>query len=151
MKRLFLLVLVLLSISSSVFAECYLDETRWKWLFSTDECGVYYDKNTARIKSPSVFEVWACSYFPGGTSCTISACKEAGRDKTEHYHFVRAEYNSDHYTYIDKNYLINDSNGKIIFSYDVPPYMQSSASVYPGTIGEDILIKVKQDLYKYRR
>ena len=119
MKRLFLLVLVLLSISSSVFAECYLDETRWKWLFSTDECGVYYDKNTARIKSPSVFEVWACSYFPGGTSCTISACKEAGRDKTEHYHFVRAEYNSDRYTYIDKNYLINDSNGKIIFSYDV--------------------------------
>lgn len=151
MKRLFLLVLVLLSISSSVFAECYLDETRWKWLFSTDEFGIYYDKNTARIKSPTVFEVWTCFYFPGGTSCDRTVCVDAGKDRAEHYHFTREEYNSDRYTYLCKNYLINDSNGKVIFSYDVPPYMQNSTSVYPGTVGEDIMIKLKQDLYKYRR
>lgn len=150
MNKLFVLVLLLLSISSSVFADCNLDESRWKWLFSTDNYGCYYDRNTAKIKSTSTFEAWICDYFPGHASCRFSSCINAGKDTSEHYHYTKSEYNSDRYTVLYKIMICRDKYGGVIDSIEGSPY-DKPYPVIPDSIGEDIMLKIKQDLYKYRR
>ena len=150
MKKLFVLVLLLLSISSSVFAACRLDESRWKWLFSTDEYGLYYDRNTAIVKSASNFEVWICHYYPGNTSCGYDTCVKVGKSYAEHYHYLKTEFNSERYTITVKGMMIRDNKGNVIDSIDVPSYAQKSNSITPDSIGEDMMLKIKQDLYKYR-
>ena len=150
MKRLLLLTLLLLSISSSVFAACHLDESRWKWLFSTDEYGCYYDRNTANIKSASTFEVWTCNYYPGNTSCNLQPCIDARKSNTEHYHYCNVEFNSERFTILFKGIVVRGNDGRVVFSANAPSYAQKPDPITPDSVGEDMMLKIKQDLYKYR-
>ena len=145
-----MLILLLVSFTTSVFAECNLDESRWKWLFSTDNYGCYYDRNTAKIKSTSTFEAWICDYFPGHASCGFSSCANAGINNKEHYHYCKDEYNHERYTVRYRSMLIRDNYGRVIDSVEESPY-DKAYPITPDSVGEEMMLKIKQDLYKYRR
>lgn len=150
LKKILLFALLFVSFTTSVFAEFNLDESRWKWLFSTDQYGCYYDRKTAKIKSASTFEVWTCEYYPGHSSCGDSDCVNARINNAEHYHYWLTEFNSNRYTYTAKYLLIRDTNGNVIDSIDGSSYAKPS-SIMPDSVGEDTMLKIKQDLYKNRR
>lgn len=155
MKKIIFVFTVLFAflLSSVGLASCNLDESRWKWLFSTDEYGCFYDKNTAIIKSASTFEVWTCNYYPGNTSCRYVACVDTRKDTTEHYHYFRIEYDSERYTAWCKNIMFRDNAGRIIGSFDSheAPQYNKPLPIPPDSINESTMLKIKQDLYKYRR
>ena len=150
LKKILFFALLFVSFTTSVFAECNLDESRWKWLFSIDQYGCYYDRNTAKIKSASTFEVWTCDYYPGHSSCNSPECVNSRINNTEHYHYWLTEFNSNRYTYTAKYLLIRDTNGNVIDSIDGSSYAKPS-SIMPDSVGEDTMLKIKQDLYKNRR
>lgn len=147
MRRFILLVLLLVSISSSVFAECRLDETRWKRVSSAGTYVIYYDKNTAVIKSPAVFEVWTSDYYSGGVTCKYPACINAGLDKIEHYHDTRVEFNSENYTFLHKELIAKDNRRYLLYSIPIPTEKQIIRSISPESMGERIMKTIKQDLY----
>ena len=60
------------------------------------------------------------------------------------------EFNSNRYTYTAKYLLIRDTNGNVIDSIDGSSYAKPS-SIMPDSVGEDTMLKIKQDLYKNRR
>ena len=148
MKKILLLTLIILSFTTSVLAGCNLDESRWKWLFSTDKCGCYYDRNTANVKSESDFEVWICDYYPGIASCDAPVCIEAAKDKEEHYHYKKIEYYTKYYTYMIKYFLYRDSKGNVIASDEVP--FHKAKPVPPNSIGEAQMTKIRADINQFR-
>lgn len=153
MKKIILLTLLFISFTTSAFAEFKLDESRWKWVFSTDKFGCYYDTNTAKIKSVSVFEVWYCNYYPGHTSCGFLPCINVKQDTTEHYHYSRTEFDAERYTAFCKNIIFRDNNGRVFSSYESSeaPQYNKPVPIIPDTVVETVMLKIKQDLYKYRR
>lgn len=152
LKRIILLTLLFISFTTSVFATCNLDQSRWKWLFSTDQCGFYYDRNTATIKSASTFEVWLCLYYPGNTtSCGLGPCIKARVNNSEHYHYIRNEFNTQRYSGTYKGMLIRNYKGDTVYSDTLPLHRQRSETIYPDSLGENVMLIIKQDLYNYRR
>ena len=146
MKKVFFLLLLAVSFCMSAFAECTLDQNRWKYLYSTDECGYYFDTLTVNMdKVNSSFDVWECNYFPGNVSaCSWPVCKEKGVSSTEHYHYTLTTYDYKNRTMIFKSFIARDSNGKIIFTYDQPSYLQKPNRIAPDTIGEMNILLIKK-------
>ena len=146
MKRFLLLLLLLLTVCSSAFAECNLNQARWKYLYSTNEYGFYFDTLTLNVNSSgSTFEVWECNYFPGKVSaCNWPNCKEKGLESSEHYHYVLTEYDYRKRTLTYKSFVGRDNNGKVIVSYDEPSYLQKTITIVPDTIGEVNFLAIKK-------
>ena len=146
MKKFFILLMLLLTVCSSAFAECNLDQNRWKYLYSTDSYGFYFDTLTINEdKVKSLFEVWECNYFPGKVSaCTWPQCKEKGLESAEHYHYVLSEYDYKQRTVNFKSFIGRDNKGNVIVSYDKPSYLQEATRIVPDTLGEMNLLLIKK-------
>ena len=111
MKRIFCLVLLsTMLISSIVFAKCNLDTTRWIWVTSNEELGIFVDSRTIKINYGNV-EFWSCLYYPSG-------CKW---HDGEHYHYCNSvidfnrnlEWGKAMYCYNSSGQLIDDFRHKV--------------------------------------
>ena len=63
MKKVFCLVLMIcMFISSVASAECNLDMTRWRWVGSNSNYGLFIDSKTIKPLYGNKIEFWVCSY-----------------------------------------------------------------------------------------
>lgn len=145
MKKVVILLMLLLAVCSSAFAKCNLDMNRWRYLASTSNYGVYFDTVSLDVnKGNSSFEVWTCTYYPGSYSnCAYSLCEEKGVHTSEHYHYTLSEYNYKQRTYNLKSILTRDNLGKVIFSADMPSFLQKAEKLPPESDGEFIMERIK--------
>ena len=145
MKHLLLLLMLVITVSSSAFAECNLDTDRWKYLGSTSNCAFYFDTvSLTDNKVSSSFEVWECHYYPGKYSdCELSLCKEKGKNTSEHYHYQLMEYDYNRRTYTLKSILMRDSHGTAFSSLEIPSYLQQTHKIPPDSDGEFVMQRIK--------
>ena len=145
MKKVFVLLMFILSICSSAFAECNLDMNRWKPLVTNNNYSLFFDTASIDVNDADTsFNVWECEYFSGNnTKCNFALCKERGLQSSEHYHYILTEYNYKHRTIKSKSATLRDSNGKILLTHDYPLHLQKTHSIVPDTAVETIMLKIK--------
>ena len=145
MKKVFVLLMFILSICSSAFAECNLDMNRWKPLVTNNNYSLFFDTASIDVNDADTsFNVWECEYFSGNnTKCNFALCKERGLQSSEHYHYMLIEYNYKHRTIKSKSATLRDSNGKILLTHDYPLHLQKTHSIVPDTAVETIMLKIK--------
>ena len=101
MQKLMVLVMLMLTICTSAFAEsvedvlkdCKLDKNRWKvveW-FKEDNFVRFYDSQSVSYPGPGQFDAEICDYYYGAT-CRENNCKQVG---TKHYHTEKWGFNPD--------------------------------------------------------
>ncbi len=137
MKRIILILTVLFTflLSSVGFASCNLDLSRWEWVTSNDDFGVFFDTQTLKY-SNNYANVWECFYYP-------SSC-EQHPNVGEHYHYCLYSINYANNTACFKSYIDRDSRGNVLGSgsFSFVEYRP----ITPDSIGEGIAIAVRKRL-----
>lgn len=114
----FLLALMLLTFSSVCSAAP--EQSRWQWVTSTDEVGVYIDRQTMNYNRYSnTVTAWVFYWYPSENS-----------ELLEQY-----EFNYDKRTFIILAILLRKDN-EVIFSHTYTPYERTASPVYPDTLVE---------------
>jgi len=144
MRKTLLLLMVIMSICTSVFAEYKLDTNRWElYNVFNDEFFEFFDTQSIRIKSPSEFSAWTCKqFFDNGIECGFTVCKRKGIDKKRHFHFEYSDYNFDTYTSTTRSLVIRNSEGKTIDSTVFPN--PTPSPVMPESVGETTMLQIKK-------
>ena len=154
MKKILVFLMVLLAISSSVFAkdkttqsgnpklteeerrefaealfviiDSKLDLKRWEFVtVSKSNDYLFIDKETITMPYSDTLEVWECAFRPAGKgSCESPTCKEKKIDTAKHYHYTRRKYDLSHLNFTIISLSTKDENGTTILSFDLPYYMQ---------------------------
>ena len=133
-KMVTVLFVVLMLLSSSVVsAECNLDTTRWRWVGSDSYVGLFYDKVNLKKLNNNLVEFWSCYYYPNG-------CK---KHFYEHYHYCLTRTNYNDFTDSLRSVVVKDSNGFVVDSFNF--YYDKFEPILPGSVAEDIVLKVKYD------
>ncbi len=135
MKKVIFIVAVLFTflLSSVGYASCDLDTSRWEWVASNDEFGVYYDTQTIKY-SNNFAEAWACYYYP--YSCKIHP------NEGEHYHYILYYFYYGSRTMGMKAYVCRDGGGRVLES-DSFSYVKTDP-ILPESIGEGIAMAVRK-------
>jgi len=152
MKKLMLLVLLLLTVCSSVFAEsiddvlkdCKLDRNRWKiveW-FKSDRFVRFYDSESVSVTGPGQFETIIYDYFYSGI-CNSENCKQRGN---KHYHSEKVGFNATKSTSTLRSISTKDSNENVIDSYDYPIKLQIASEFDKKSIEAKTMLKIKDSL-----
>ena len=152
MKKLMMLVMLLLTICSSAFAEsiddvlkdCKLDRSRWKvveWC-KADNYVRFYDSKSVSVTGPGQFETIIYDYFYNGT-CNSDSCKQRGN---KHYHSEKVGFNTTKSTSTLRSFATKDANENVIDSYDYPAKMQIAAEFNKKSIEAKTMLKIKDSL-----
>lgn len=152
MKRLMVLVMLLLTVCTSAFAEsiddvlkdCRLDRNRWKvveW-FKADNYVRFYDSESISVTGPGQFETIIYDYFYSGI-CKSDSCKQRGN---KHYHSEKVGFNSTKSTSILRSISTKDANENTIDSFDYPAKMQIAAEFNKKSIEAKTMLKIKDSL-----
>ncbi len=136
-KILFVLTIFLVFLLSPLcFAKCELDQTRWEWIVSTDDYGVFLDTQTVKNFDNSA-EVWICWYLP--SSCEFH--KSIG----EHYHYNLFSINYRNNTYGLKSYINRDSIGRVTDSHTFSSVRYEP--IPPDSVAEMFAMVAKKKIY----
>lgn len=152
MKKLMLLVMLLLTICSSAFAEsiddvlkdCKLDRNRWKvveWS-KADNYVRFYDSESVSVTGPGQFEAIIYDYFYSGI-CKSDSCKQRGN---KHYHSEKVGFNATKSTSILRSISTKDVNENTIDSFEYPAKMQIAAEFNKKSIEAKTMLKIKDSL-----
>lgn len=135
MKKIILILAVLFAFlfSSVSFASCNLDLSRWQWITSTDECGIYIDTQTIKYSNNNA-EVWECYHYPH--SCEVHT------NIGEHYHYFLFLINYNNNTNGMKAYMGRDGNGRVLDSFS-ESYVRYDP-IPPDSNAEAIAITVRK-------
>lgn len=171
MKKVIVLLMVLLALSSSVFAKDKADQTkmteaekrvlvevlngiadskldlkRWEFVsVDTENNYIFIDKETIATPYSDTLEVWECYFRRAGEgSCNSKICKEKNIDTAKHYHYSRYKFDLSHLKQTVTSMSVKDESGKVVFSIDVPSYLQKDFEIFPESMGEKIMLKVKE-------
>ena len=153
MQKLMVLVMLMLTICTSAFAEsvedvlkdCKLDKNRWKvveW-FKEDNFVRFYDSQSVSYPGPGQFDAEICDYYYGAT-CRENNCKQVG---TKHYHTEKWGFNPDKSTGTLRAFATKDANGNTVVFYNYPANMQIANQIKSKSIEGRTMLKVK-DLLK---
>ena len=152
MKKLMMLVMLLLTICSSAFAEsiddvlkdCKLDRNRWKvveWC-KVDNYVRFYDSKSVSVTGPGQFETIIYDYFYNGT-CNSDSCKQRGN---KHYHSEKVGFNATKSTSTLRSFATKDANENTIDSFEYPAKMQIAAEFNKKSIEAKTMLKIKDSL-----
>lgn len=152
MKKLMMLVMLMLTICTSAFAEsmedvlkdCKLDRNRWKvveW-FKEDNFVRFYDSLSISYPGPGQFDAEICDYYYG-TTCRENNCKQTG---TKHYHTEKWGFNPDKSKGTLRAFATKDANGNMVDSYNYPANMQIANQIKSKSIEGRTMLKVKDSL-----
>ena len=152
MKKLMLLVMLLLTICSSAFAEsiddvlkdCKLDRNRWKvveWS-KADNYVRFYDSESVSVTGPGQFETIIYDYFYSAI-CKSDSCKQRGN---KHYHSEKVGFNATKSTSILRSISTKDANENTIDSFEYPAKMQIAAEFNKKSIEAKTMLKIKDSL-----
>ena len=136
MKKIFITFLILLLnllFSVSVFAKLDLDTHRWKWITSNEKIGLFYDTQTVKKINDHLIECWVCKYYPDG--CKFHSFEHS------HYSLELFDYRENKNAL--KMSIVKDANGKEIKNYKVDKIEYSP--IVPDTVGDVIAITLKED------
>ena len=120
--------LVVFSSPPTALASCNLDTTRWHWVGSTDDYGLFVDAKTVRPLYGNIVESWVCKYNVG--SCELHRIGE-------HYDFCLITINYNNNTAGLKFYYVLDSNDNYVERYDYKHFTRYEP-ILPGSDGEFI-------------
>lgn len=151
MKKLLLLIMVLITISSSVFAGemhkilkgCKLDTNRWLYLGHTPLLASFFDSQAVISKGPNKFEAVLCNYYYAGNGCNFSICQAKKINKTKHYHFSTEDFDMNAKIILLKSLQIRDMNGKDIVSVALPPEKYIKGDILPKSDEEYMMLRIK--------
>ena len=152
MQKLMVLVMLMLTICTSAFAEsvedvlkdCKLDKNRWKvveW-FKEDNFVRFYDSKSVSYPGPGQFDAEICDYYYGAT-CRENNCKQVG---TKHYHTEKWSFNPDKSTGTLRAFATKDANGNTVDFYNYPANMQIANQIKSKSIEGRTMLKVKDSL-----
>ena len=150
MKKLLLLVLFLLSLCCSAFAEslddvlkdCRLDQSRWKvveW-FKSEQFVRFYDSSSLGVTGPGQFDVITCDYFYG-PECSVANCRIRG---TKHYHSEKASFNTGAATKTLKYFDTKDAEEKMVDSFALSSSLQIADSIKRKSVDDKTMGKLKE-------
>ena len=135
-KKLFIFAVFLtIFLSSTCFAKCNLDLSRWEWVATNKLYSVYFDTKTVRSSNNSA-EAWICWYFPSNCQYHTTG--------GEHYHYNLFDFNFGNNTCNLKSFINRDSNGKATGSYTYPTV--DYRPIPPDTVLESIALAVKKKI-----
>lgn len=152
MKKLILLVTLLLTVCSSVFAEsmedvlkdCKLDRSRWKiveWS-EADNFVRFYDPGSVSVTGPGQFDVTINDYYYGAT-CRKNSCSQLG---SKHYHIETWGFNTTKSTGTLRSFSLEDANQDTVDAYDYPLSMQIKTKINKKSIEAKTILKIKDSL-----
>ena len=152
MKKLLVLLMVLLSICSSVFAEsfedvlkdCKLDRSRWKvveW-FKAEQFVRFYDSQAVAITGPGQFDLVLYDYYYGNT-CSKSSCKLAGK---KHYHSEKWGFNTKASKGTLRSFATKDTDESVVDSYDYPANLQIPTEIKRSSIEGKTMLKAQESV-----
>ena len=152
MKKLMLLVMLLLTVCSSAFAEsidnvlkdCKLDRNCWKvveWC-KADNYMRFYDSESVSVTGPGQFEVTINDYFYGAT-CRKDSCAQLG---SRHYHIEKWGFNTAKSTGTLRSFSMKDANLDTVDAYDYPASMQIETELDKKSIEAKTMLKIKDSL-----
>ncbi len=152
MKRLMVLVLLLLTVCSSAFAEsiddvlknCKLDRSRWKvveW-FKAENFVRLYDSASVSVTGPGQFDVIIYDYFYDNT-CNSDSCKQKGN---KHYHSETRGFNTTESTSTLRSFATRDADENPVDSFDYPAKMQIASEFNKKSIEAKTMLKIKNTL-----
>lgn len=152
MRRVFFLLMVVLCVCSSAFAEnledvlkdCPLDRNRWivvDW-FKAEQFVRFYDSQSVSVTGPEKFDVIIYDYYYGD-ECDRSSCKQRGK---KHYHSEKWNFNTKYSKGVLQSLATKDSYENVVDSYDYPPDLQIPVDIKRKSIEEKTLLKVKESV-----
>ena len=152
MKKLMLLVMLLLTVCSSAFAEsivdvlkdCKLDRNRWKvveWS-KADHFVRFYDSESVSVTGPGQFEVIINDYYYGST-CRKDNCAQLG---SKHYHIEKWGFNTANATGTLRSFSLKDANQETVDAYEYPTSMQIATDINKKSIEAKTVLKIKDSL-----
>ena len=152
MKRLIVLVMLLVTVCSSAFAEsiddilkdCRLDRNRWKvveWS-KADKFVRFYDSATVTVTGPGQFDAVIYDYFYSGI-CNSDSCKQRGN---KHYHSEKVGFNATESSSVLRSFATKDVDENITDSYEYPAKMQISSEFTKKSIEAKTMLKIKDSL-----
>ena len=152
MKKLMLLVMLLLTVCSSAFAEsiddvlkdCKLDRNRWKvveWS-KADHFVRFYDSDSVSVTGPGQFEVIINDYYYGST-CRKDNCAQLG---SKHYHIEKWGFNTAKATGTLRSFSLKDANQETVDAYEYPTSMQIATDINKKSIEAKTVLKIKDSL-----
>ena len=152
MKKLLVLLMVLFSICSSVFAEsfedvlkdCKLDRSRWKvveW-FKVEKFVRLYDSQTVTVTGPGQFDAVIMDYYYDG-DCGKDSCKFR---KNRHYHSEKWGFDTTKATGTLRSFDTRDLDGNVVDSYNYPPKMQIASPLKRNSTEVKTMQKIKEPL-----
>ena len=122
-----LIFLLLLAFTSSVFASFNLDTTRWTWVGSNSNYGLFIDSKTIKPLYGNKIEFWVCSYHNEN-------CKFHNIGEHYDYYLVVIDYNKN--SGCLKSIFTLDSNKNVIEKENYNNY--NYEPILPGSDGECI-------------
>ncbi len=131
----------------AAMADSKLDLKRWTIIDGGDNGSfyVFIDEETVTAPYSDVLEVWVCYFFPAGKGgCGAKLCKEKKINTAKHYHYFRDSFDLLHLKSKCKSWVIRDESMKVVDSLDVPSYLQTESNVFPGSLGEAIMLRAKE-------
>lgn len=152
MKKLMLLVMLLLTVCSSAFAEsiddvlkdCKLDRNHWKvveWS-KADHFVRFYDSDSVSVTGPGQFEVIINDYYYGST-CRKDNCAQLG---SKHYHIEKWGFNTANATGTLRSFSLKDANQETVDAYEYPTSMQIATDINKKSIEAKTVLKIKDSL-----
>ncbi len=152
MKKLMLLVMLLLTVCSSAFAEsiddvlkdCKLDRNRWKvveWS-KADNFVRFYDSESVSVTGPGQFETVIYDYFYNGI-CNSDSCKQRGN---KHFHSEKLGFNVTKSTSTLHSFATKDANENVIDSFEYPAKMQIASEFNKKSIEAKTMLKINDSL-----
>lgn len=159
MKRITLLVMLLLSLCVTVFAEsledvlkdCKLDRNRWKvaeWVKS-EKYVRFYDSGSVTATGSDQFDLVICDYFYGA-GCDVESCK---LHKARHFHSEKWNCDAKALTKTIKNFTGMDADLKVVTSFEYPSSVLIPLPIKKNSVdGKTMLAAkelVKDDARKY--
>ena len=152
MKKVLVLLMVLLSVCSTAFAEgledvlkdCKLDRSRWKvveW-FKAEKFVRLYDSQAVAVISPGQFDVVIYDYYYGNV-CEKSNCQQQGK---RHYHSAKWGFNTSSSTGTLRSFETRDIDGNVVDSYNYPAKMQIASPLKRNSTEAKTMQKIKEPL-----
>ena len=152
MKKLMLVVMLLLTVSSSAFAEsiddvlkdCKLDRSCWKIIewFKAEKFVRFYDSTSVNVTGPGQFDVIINDYYYGST-CRKKSCAQLG---SKHYHIEKWGFNTAKSAGTLRSFSLKDANQETVDAYDYPANMQIVTELNKKSIEAKTMLKIKDSL-----
>lgn len=126
--------------------ESKINLDRWEFVNMSEGFLVFFDKETVTVDTLDIFEVWDCKYFTGEKSCNDPDCRKNKNDTIAHSHYSRSRYNAKTFKRTLLSMMAKTKDGKTVFSWQVPSYLQKEIDIAPESVGEAMLKSVKEFL-----